>query len=79
MLRQYGVKEMISIVYHESFSFLFSEEGRAVLVLQWSLFKAKVRHLKQLPLHVVDIYSSVIVEDKQAKNIPVIFKVIKLR
>ena len=76
LLGQYGVKELISIVHHESFSFLFSEEGRAVVVSQWSLFKTKVRHLIQLPL--VDIYLSVIVEDKQAKNIPVICKVIEI-
>ena len=69
-------KELISIVNHESFFFLFIEEERAVVVSHWSPFRAKVRHLKHLPL--VDIYSSVIVDISRPSNFLLYGKWLKL-
>ncbi|XP_062616845.1 zinc finger protein 862-like [Saccostrea cucullata] len=75
-LGKYGVDEIMSIVSHECFSFLFNEAEKAVVLSQWSLLKAKVRHLRHVSL--VDIYSSVIAEDRQSKHLPVICKVIEV-
>lgn len=58
-LGQYA-SELMSIVDHECFSFLFTEDEKSVIVSQWSLLKAKVRHLSHVPL--VYIFSSVIVK-----------------
>lgn len=46
------------------FVFLFTEEEKSVMVSQWSLLKAKVRHFRHVPL--VDISSSVIAENRQS-------------